>query len=73
MSNIPEESDDVDELAMRLAQKKAVAALIDRLVVSGHAVQINRSGGFLVSRWGMTRHCFDLESLRDFARQVGVL
>ena len=73
MSSITDESDDDDEIVSQLATKKAVASLIARIEVSGHAVQKNRSGGFLVSRWGMTRHCFDLESLRDFARQVGVL
>lgn len=48
-----------------------IAALIARLEASGHAVQKNRSGDFLISRWGMSRHCLDMESLRDFAKQVG--
>lgn len=70
MSTIPE---DDDELAMQLAHEKAAAALIAKLEASGHAVQRNRSGGFVVSRWAMSRNCLDLESLRDFAKQVGVI
>ena len=51
---------------------EAVAALIAKLEASGQAVQMNRSGGFLVSRWGLCRHCIDLESLQAFADQLGV-
>lgn len=73
MSTINDESDDIDEVEVQLAHEKAVAALIARLEASGHAVQKNRSGDFLISRWGMSRHCLDMESLRDFAKQVGVI
>lgn len=64
---------DPDELACQLADEKASERLIARLEASGHTVQRNRSGGFLVSRWGMSRHCLDLDSLRDFAKQVRVI
>lgn len=66
-------TNDPEELACQLADEKAAERLIARLDASGHAVQNNRSGGFIVRRWGMSRHCLDLESLRDFARQVGAL
>ena len=66
-------TNDDDELSSQLADEKAAERLIARLEASGHAVQKNRSGGFLVSRWGLSRHCLDLESLRDFAKQVGVI
>lgn len=65
--------DDAEELACQLADEKAAERLIPKLEASGHAVQRNRSGGFLVSRWGMTRHCLCLDSLREFAKQVGVI
>lgn len=64
---------DTDEHACQRADEKAVERLIARLEARGHTVQKNRSGGFLVSRWGMSRHLLDTESLRDFSKQVGVI
>jgi hypothetical protein len=52
---------------------KAAAALIEKLTLAGHTVHVNRFGSFMVSRWSMSRHCLDLESLQAFADQVGVL
>lgn len=66
-------ADDSEELDLLLADKKAQEMLIAKLEAKGHAVQINRSGGYLVSRWSMSRHCIDLESLWHFAKQVGVI
>lgn len=51
---------------------QATAALIEQLQAAGHDVRQDRSGGFLVSRWGMTRHCLDAESLQAFAKQLGM-
>lgn len=51
---------------------KDTAALVDRLRLAGHDVRQDQSGGFLVSRWGMSRHCLDAESLFAFAKQIGV-
>lgn len=69
MSNIPE---DVDELAMGLALKRAAKTLVAKLALAGHTVHQDRFGGFLVSRWGVSRFCMDYESLREFAKQIGV-
>lgn len=73
MNTILNDTDDTDEIVSQLVDEKAVAALIAQLEASGHAVQKNRSGGFLASRWGMSRNCLDLESLQAFAKQVGVI
>lgn len=62
-------SEEAEELALEF---QASELLIAKLSILGHTVSKNRSGGFLVSRWGLTRHCADLESLKTFAKQVGV-
>lgn len=51
---------------------KAVVSLIEKLSLAGHSVYSGKHGDFLVSKWGLSRHCQDSESLRDFARQLGV-
>ncbi len=63
---------DSDELASQLADKKAATTLIAKLALAGHSVHQDNHGSFLVSRWGVSRFCIDLESLRSFAKQVGV-
>ena len=63
----PDDLQDVD------LDAKATAALIEKLTLAGHTVHANRSGSFTVGRWGMSRHCLDLESLQAFAGQLGVL
>lgn len=50
---------------------QATAALIEKVRAAGHQVRQDRDGGFLVTKWGMTRHCLDAESLQTFAKQVG--
>ena len=50
---------------------QATAALIVKVQAAGHQVRQDRAGGFLVTKWGMTRHCIDGESLQAFAKQVG--
>lgn len=50
---------------------RATASLIERLQAAGHHVQQDRSGSYLVTKWAMTRHCIDAESLFTFAKQVG--
>ena len=50
---------------------KAIANLIARLAMSGHQVTRLESG-YLVSRWGLTKVCPDLQSLAQFARHVGI-
>lgn len=61
-----------DESASQLADKKAATTLIAKLALAGHTVHKDHHGSFLVSRWGVSRFCIDLESLRSFAQQVGI-
>jgi hypothetical protein len=51
---------------------KSIATLSARLTTAGFAVHRLDSGGFLVCRWGMSRHCPDARTLAGFAHQVGV-
>lgn len=50
---------------------KSLANLIAGFAVSGFAVNQLTDGGFLVCRWGLSKHCPDLRSLSAFAHQVG--
>lgn len=50
---------------------KRLATTIAQLALAGHAVH-KLETGFLVSRWGQTRHCPDFPALVGFARQIGV-
>lgn len=53
------------------AEQKRLANIIAQMALAGH--QVHRlEHGFLVTRWGMSRHCPDLGSLAGFARQLGV-
>jgi hypothetical protein len=61
LANDPESDNEPDP--------QAIAALIERLQAAGHHIHQDRSGGYLVTKWGMTRHCIDAESLQAFAKQ----
>lgn len=50
-----------------------VDALIDALVKHGHAVHKHPNRDFLVCKYGMSRYCQDVESLKAFAKQLGVM
>jgi hypothetical protein len=50
---------------------KAEATIFAGFALRGFSVY-KAADGFLVNRWGLTRHCPDLETLRAFAKQVGV-
>ena len=50
---------------------KAIATQIARLALAGHVVHKGQSGDYLVSKFGMTRHCADLNELAAFAQKVG--
>lgn len=50
---------------------KLTANWIAALAITGHAVHRLEGGGFLVSRWNLSRHCPDLRTLAEFARMVG--
>lgn len=51
---------------------QAVAVLVEKLTLAGHQVHVGKTGDFLVTRWGLSRHCIDDIALSDFARQLGV-
>lgn len=61
------------ELLDEIREAAATAELITKLEAAGHHVHCDRSGGFVVTRWSMSRHCIDALSLHDFAKQVGVI
>ncbi len=69
MNTISRPAGDLDEIR----EAAATAELITKLEGAGHHVHCDRSGGFVVTRWSMSRHCIDSLSLHDFAKQVGVL
>jgi len=50
---------------------KQVDTLIARFALMGHAVHRLADGGFLVERWGLTRHCADVAALQAFLVQIG--
>ena len=50
----------------------AIANQIARLALAGHTVHTGGTGDFLVSKYGMTRHCNDFAELQVFARQLGI-
>jgi hypothetical protein len=49
----------------------AEATLIAGFALKGFTVH-RAQDGYLVSRWGMTRHCPSFQTLTAFAKQVGV-
>ena len=51
--------------------EKSAATLIAKFALAGHQVHRLESG-FLVCRWGQTRHCPDLAALVNFGRVLGV-
>jgi hypothetical protein len=53
-------------------QGKAIATQIACLALAGHAVHQLAAGGFLVCKYGLTKHCADFAELREFARKLGV-
>lgn len=52
--------------------RKALDTLKAEFAMKGHTVYELADGGFLVSRWGLSRACPDLHALMQFARQLGV-
>lgn len=53
------------------AQTKNEATLLAKFALLGHAVHRLADGSFLVTRWGLTRHCPDAASLAAFLATVG--
>ncbi len=53
------------------AADKRVNTAIARLAMKGHAVHRLAHGGFLVTRWTLTRECVDIDALEAFLGQIG--
>ncbi len=53
------------------ANQQRLTNLICTFEAAGHAVH-KLETGYLISRWGQTRHCPDFHALIGFARQLGV-
>lgn len=54
-------------------REKLLATICAALALRGHQVHTLASGEFLVCRWGLSRVCPSIETLRTFARQIGAL
>jgi hypothetical protein len=48
------------------------ARLKARIEKAGHSVHNLGSGGYVVCKWNLARHCPDLRALAAFAKQIGV-
>jgi hypothetical protein len=55
------------------ASAKAVATLRAALALRGHELYALAGGGWLVSRWGMSRELPDLAAVHRFAKAVGAV
>lgn len=58
-------------VAPEQADCKTLATLKAQFALRGHSVYELADGGFLVTRWGLSRACPDLHALGQFARQIG--
>ena len=65
-------SNNKSDFATDHRHRKAIATLIAKLAIWGHAVHKLADGGFLVCKYGYTHHATDLEGLRAFAVRLGV-
>lgn len=80
---IAKETSDDAIVAQSFDERKHEATLMAQLALQGHAVyrvaqdtriahQVPKDS-YIVTRWGMVRHCPDIEALDAFARQVGAI
>ena len=61
-----------DDAIQQAHDGKAIATQIARLALAGHVVHKGQSGDYMVSKYGMTKHCNDFAELAAFAQKVGV-
>ncbi|MEQ1535542.1 MAG: hypothetical protein ABL923_06660 [Burkholderiaceae bacterium] len=54
------------------SESKATFTLIAHFALAGHAVHKGQSGDFIVTKYGLSRYCQNLQELQDFARQLGM-
>lgn len=61
----------MDDAALTPPQAKRLATVTAELALVGYEVhELRRTGGFLLCRRGLTRHCPTLEHLEAAARQI---
>jgi hypothetical protein len=51
---------------------KAVFTQIAELALAGHAVHELPGGAFMVTKYGLVKHCENFDELQVFARKLGV-
>jgi hypothetical protein len=49
---------------------RRLATVTAQLAMAGHEVHELANGGYIVSRWCLTRHCPDFAALVAYARQM---
>ena len=52
-------------------EEKTFATLAAKFALLGHAVDKLADGGFMVTRWSMSRHCPDVAALSAFLAVIG--
>lgn len=57
--------------ADRDTERKAIATIRAQFALRGFAVHDSSAGGWLVSQWGLTRHCSGIDELRALLCLVG--
>jgi hypothetical protein len=64
---------DVAIVAQPRSDRKTEATLIALFALAGHSVHRQADGGYMVCRFGYSKHCLALSDMERFARQTGVL
>ena len=52
-------------------EEKTVATITAKFALLGHVVHKLTDGGFMVTRWGMSRYCPDVAALSAFLAVIG--
>lgn len=65
-------TNNIVDFTSALDSDKGLATLKARFAIAGHQVHDGSNHDFIVTRWGMARHCPDVAALRIFARVLGV-
>lgn len=52
-------------------EEKTVATIAAKFSLLGHAVHKLADGGFMVTRWSMSRYCPDVAALSAFLAVIG--
>jgi hypothetical protein len=62
----------MNQLATPSTDSKAIATQIAHLKLAGHVVHKGQSGDYMLSKYGMSKHCKDFAELAAFAQKLGV-